>query len=635
MEERRCDTIHQVLRAWADATPQAIAIASPGHKPITYLQLLNQVDSIVKSLSEMGITRQDRLAIVLPNSIEMAAIFLGVSCVAISAPLNPAYREKEIEFYLANLPAKALVIQSGAYSHALAAARRNGIPVIEAVPAPMAEDCGFTLKCPASFVCGPHYRLGPDDVALVLYTSGTTSNPKRVPLTHGNLCASALAIRKTLQLTSADRCLNVMPLFHIHGLIGGLLSSLAAGASVAVTTGFDSNRFFDWLKELKPTWYTAVPAIHQAILDSGRDRVEMVKEGRLRFIRSSSAPLPGKIKAELEEAFSVPVIEAYGMTEASHQVTSNPLPPLARKTGSVGVVVDTRVGIMNDAGMLAGAGEKGEIVLCGANVTRGYEGNLDSSNRTFTNGWFRTGDQGCFDAEGYLFITGRLKEVINRGGEKISPLEIDEALLEHPNVLQAVAFAVPHPSLGETVAAVVVVRDKTQTTESEIRGHLIGRLADFKIPNPIVIVDDIPKGATGKVSRVGLAAKFAAQLKGDFVAPRNDLEALVADIYAEVLDVQRVGATENFFAIGGDSLRATQVLSRVRSMFTVNLPIATLFAKTTVAELAEEITASVKALDQDSKAAIVAGLRELSQDDSDQTVTTELDHDNSKNNNET
>lgn len=359
MEETRGGTIYQLLRAWAKATPEAIAIASPRHKPITYWQLVSQVDFVIKSLSEIGIGRKDRVAIVLPSSFEMAITFLGVSCAAISVPLNPSHRENEIDFYLSDCPAKALVVQSGVDSLAVSAAQRRGIPVIEVVSTPNAGPRVFILKAsaPVSSAC---YRLPePDDVALVLHTSGTTSKPKRVPLTHRNLCASAFSIQETLKLTSSDRCLSVMPLFHIHGLIGGLLSSLAAGASFASTPNFDGNCFFDWMKELNPTWYTAVPTIHQAILRCARERSEIIETGRLRFIRSSSAPLPRKVMAQLEDVFKVPVIEAYGMTEASHQITSNPLPPSERKVGSVGTATHTEVAIMDEAGNVLAVGKEG------------------------------------------------------------------------------------------------------------------------------------------------------------------------------------------------------------------------------------------------------------------------------------
>jgi acyl-CoA synthetase (AMP-forming)/AMP-acid ligase II/acyl carrier protein len=608
MSARREETIYQFLWQWAKTKPAAIALASPGHEPITYRQLLDQLDSTIESLREIGIGRNDRIAIVLPNGIEMAVLFLGVSCAAISVPLNPSYLESEFEFYLRDSGIKALVVQSGEHSPAASVAQRLGISVIELVSSSNAAPGLFTLRASGSISSAPQHTLEPGSVALILHTSGTTAKPKRVPLTHRNLCASAFSIRETLALTCADRCLGVMPLFHIHGLIGGLLSTLAAGASFASTPNFDASRFFDWIEELKPTWYTAVPAIHEAILRSGRDRMGTIRKSRLRLIRSSSAPLSGKTRVELEKLFKVPVIEAYGMTEAAHQITSNPLPPLERKAGSVGVATDTRVGIMDEAGNFLAAGNGGEIVLRGPNVMRGYEANNDGA---FTNGWFRTGDHGYLDGEGYLFITGRLKEIINRGGEKISPHEIDEALLEHSDVLEAVAYPISHPSLGEDIAAVVVLRNPTEASEASIRDYLVGRLAAFKIPSHMLIVDEIPKSSIGKARRANLAEIFAARLGDSFVAPKNKLEALVAGIYADVLGTQPIGVHDNFFALGGDSLRAMQVISRVRSLFAVNLPIATLFLKATVAELALEITASVEGLDHNSREVIYAELRDV------------------------
>jgi len=301
----------------------------------------------------------------------------------------------------------------------------------------------------------------------------------------------------------------------------------------------------------------------------------------------------------LEELFHVPVIEAYGMTEAAHQMTSNPLPPLQRKVGSVGIAAGPEVSVMDETGNLLSPGEIGEIVIRGANVTRGYENNKAANAGAFTDRWFRTGDQGYLDADGYLFVSGRLKEIINRGGEKISPREVDEALLAHPNVSQAIAFAVPHSTLGEDVGAAIVLREKQGTTVEDIREYLGSRLAAYKMPSRILFVDDLPKGATGKIQRIGMAAKFADQLNGKFVALENELESEVARIYAEVLGVEQVGATDNFFALGGDSLRGTQLIARIRARFGVNLSIATIFLQSTVGELAQEILRLI-ATDEDS-----------------------------------
>jgi acyl-CoA synthetase (AMP-forming)/AMP-acid ligase II len=353
---------------------------------------------------------------------------------------------------------------------------------------------------------------GPDDEALVLHTSGTTSRPKIVPLLHRNLAASAGHIGATLALTPADRCLNVMPLFHIHGLVAAVLSSLAAGASVCCTPGFNALRFFAWLDEVRPTWYTAVPTMHQAILARAPRNPESVERAALRLIRSSSASLPPQVMRELEATFRCPVIESYGMTEAAHQMTSSPLPPGARKPGSVGVAAGPEVRVADDADGFVPAGGTGEVCISGPNVTPGYEGNPDANAKAFFEAggrrWFRTGDQGVMDEEGYLRITGRLKEIINRGGEKVSPLEVDEVLMDHPAVQQVVTFAMPHEKLGEEVAAAVVLREGAGADEAELRRFAAGRLADFKVPRRVVVLPEIPKGATGKLQRIGLAQKL-------------------------------------------------------------------------------------------------------------------------------
>jgi acyl-CoA synthetase (AMP-forming)/AMP-acid ligase II len=299
-----------------------------------------------------------------------------------------------------------------------------------------------------------------------------------------------------------------MPLFHIHGLIAGVLSSLGAGGSTYCSPGFNAMRFFGWVEEAAPSWYTAVPTMHQLILTRAARNSEAIAGNPLRFIRSSSSPLPPTVMAELEAVFDAPVIESYGMTEAAHQMTSNPLPPRARKPGTVGVAAGPDVAIMDEAGALLEGGATGEIVIRGPNVAAGYQSNAEANATAYTDGWFRTGDQGVIDPDGYLTITGRLKEIINRGGEKISPREVDEVLLAHPAVAQAVTFAMPHERLGEEVAAAVVLRDGEEASERDLRKFVGEHIADFKTPRQIVILDEIPKGATGKIQRIGLAEKL-------------------------------------------------------------------------------------------------------------------------------
>jgi acyl-CoA synthetase (AMP-forming)/AMP-acid ligase II len=498
------DTILELL---GRGDPAAPAITAPGRPALRYAGLRAQVESTVAALNGLGVGRDDPVAIVLPNGPEMAAAFVAMAAGATTAPLNPAYTADEFRFYLQDLGARLLVVQAGAETPALAVAREIGIPVAElVVPDGAAAGC-FELRGPR----GTAARPGPaaaGDVALVLHTSGTTSRPKIVPLTQANVCASAAHIASSLALTPADRCLQVMPLFHIHGLIAAVLSSLHAGAEVCCTPGFNALQFFAWLRDVRPSWYTAVPTMHQAILArAGRNR-EVIGAVPLRFIRSSSASLPPQVMTELEATFGCPLIEAYGMTEAAHQMTSNPLPPRPRYAGSVGLAAGPEVAIMDEQGRLLPPGAVGEVVIRGRNVTAGYRANPAANATAFTNGWFRTGDQGVLDDQGYLRLTGRLKEIINRGGEKISPREVDEVLLDHPAVAQVVTFAVPHAMLGEDVAAAVVLKPGTAATERDLRDFAAGRLADMKVPRKILFLDEIPKGATGKLQRIGLAAKL-------------------------------------------------------------------------------------------------------------------------------
>ena len=501
-------TVPELIASRAEIEPDSVAIGAPHRTPLTYLSLKHQIDSTVKALNACGVGREDRVAIVLPNGPELAVSFVSVVAGASCAPLNPAYRRDEFEFYLSDLDAKALLVLKDSDSPAAAVARDRGIAIIELEPRP-AEPAGvFSIRAES----GPATARGgfsrAEDIALVLHTSGTTSRPKIVPLTQSNVCASARSIARTLALTPSDRCLNVMPLFHIHGLMGAILASLAAGSEVICTAGFEALKFFSWLKAFQPSWYTAVPTMHQTILARARRNEDVVSQSRLRFIRSSSAALPPQVLEELERVFRAPVIESYGMTEAAHQMASNPLPPAVRKAGSVGVPAGPEMAVMDVEGNLLAAGDTGEIVIRGASVTQGYENNPEANSTAFSRGWFRTGDQGYFDADGDLYITGRLKEIINRGGEKISPREVDEVLMDHPAVAQAVTFSLPHDKLGEDVGAAIVVRQGSSVSDKELRRFAAERLVDFKVPRRIVFLEEIPKGPTGKLQRIGLAEKL-------------------------------------------------------------------------------------------------------------------------------
>jgi acyl-CoA synthetase (AMP-forming)/AMP-acid ligase II len=500
-------TLSSLLQAGAD---DATAISAPGGAPpLTYRALRAHVAEIVESLARQGIGPGHRVGIVLDNGPEMATAFLSIASAATAAPLNPSYRAEEFEFYLTDLRAKLLVVASGKDSPATGVARKLGVPIARLTAQQERGAGAFSLEYESAVAPpGPPARASTaDDVALVLHTSGTTSRPKIVPLAHKNIAASAANIRQTLALTPHDRGLVIMPLFHIHGLIAALSAPLSAGGEVCCTPGFNALKFFSWLDETKPTWYTGVPTMHQAILLRAAGNPDSVKRHRLRFIRSSSSALPPTVIAELERVFGVPVVEAYGMTEATHQMASNPLSG-PRKAGTVGPSGGPEIRVVDETGATVPRGQVGEIVIRGPNVMASYENNPKANAEAFYDGWFRTGDQGVMDDDGYVSITGRLKEIINRGGEKISPREVDEIIMEHPAVHQCVTFAMPHELLGEDVAAAIVLRQGTVATDRELRDFASARLAPYKVPRKILILSEIPVGATGKLQRIGLAQKL-------------------------------------------------------------------------------------------------------------------------------
>ena len=490
-------TLVHVLRH-GNASDTAIVV--PAGVRLTYRQLREQVAAAADGLAQLGLGRDDRVALVFPNSAEAIVLFLAASTVGTAAPLNAAYKEDEFRFYMEDTGSRALVVPPGE-AEAARRALPDGVTLIEANIDPSGKlhlesnsrrQASRSAAAPAD-----------DDVALVLHTSGTTSRPKLVPLRHRNLFASVDNIVATYSLDAADVALCVMPLFHIHGLMASTMATLRSGGTVVVPPKFDPMTFWPAVKDHSATWYSAVPTIHQMLLMRNRGELPAGAE-KLRFIRSSSSALSPETMRELEARFGAPVLEAYGMTEASHQMASNPLPPADRRPGTVGTGTGVRLGIMGDSGALVGKGNPGEVVIQGPNVIDGYANNAEANVSAFIDGWFRTGDQGVLDADGYLSLVGRIKEMINRGGEKIAPREIDEVLLQHPAVGAAVAFGAPHPIWGEEVAAAVVL--KNPATEKELIGFARERLADYKVPKKLYILDKIPTNATGKIQRRSVAA---------------------------------------------------------------------------------------------------------------------------------
>jgi acyl-CoA synthetase (AMP-forming)/AMP-acid ligase II/acyl carrier protein len=579
------------------ATPARDAILAPGGAPMTYGTLLAHAKETAHALRNADVGRNDRVAVVLPDGPEAAATIISVAACAVCAPLNPSFTLDEAQRYLVELKASALLTRTDMGSASRAAALTLGIPVLDP-SARAAPDLVAETRPARSRVEDDNFATGPDD-ALILLTSGTTSRPKTIPLTHAGVCRSAYNVGAAIELKPRDRLLSVLPLFHGHGLISGVIGALAAGSSVVCTSGFDAEAFFSWLTEFRPTWYTAVPTIHRAVLSTAERDESRARQSSLRLIRSASSTLPAKLVTRLETLFGVPVIDTFGMTEAATQIAANPLD--RRKLGSVGRSAGAEIAIVDVDGRRLPPGEHGEIALRGPTITRGYDNDAAATRDAFREGWFRTGDLGYLDDEEYLFLVGRIKDVINRGGQKVAPGEVEDALLSHPDVMEAAVFAVPHARLGADVAAAVVLGPNAPVGAQEIQTFLRKRLASFKVPGLIRIVPHIPKGAGGKIKRNELAGALslmqpAARMRPGkkIETPGSALEKQTAEIWADVLDVDQIGIEQDIFALGADSIVLTQLISRLRERFGVDLALKDIFEAPTIAALAMRIQESNK-----------------------------------------
>ncbi|WBL80177.1 amino acid adenylation domain-containing protein [Bradyrhizobium xenonodulans] len=587
-ETRTFAHIGGLLDFYARKTPAAPALLAPGRPPLTYGKLGDLIQHLVRTLRGLGIGPADRIAVALPRGADSALALIAVASSCACVPINPDLTADELQRYFSELKLTALLTRADMNSPSRDVAKALDIAVIDFVPGPDDNLGGCAFIGPT---VGPANGSGAsrgDDDAFILLTSGTAARPKMVPLTQRNVCLSAYNAGRVLSLGPHDRLLNALPLFHAHGLISGLLTALAAGSSVICTDGFDASSFFGWMRELRPTWYTAVPTIHRALLTAAEANPDRARSSSLRVIRSASSSLAPAILSGLETMFGVPVLETYGMTEAASQIAANPFE--LRKVGSVGRAAGPEIAIMDETGRTLASGEHGEIMLRGPNMSRGYYNDEAATRAAFRNGWFRTGDLGYLDADGYLFIVGRIKDVINRGGQKISPLEVEEVLLSHPAVLEAGVFAVPHPKLGENVAAVVVLRPNSEATSDQLRQFARKRLAAYKVPSLIRSVATLPKGASGKVKRNALADLVARAEHGDEAQlPRNALETQLAEIWAGLLELPQVGVDQDVFALGADSLAATQMRSRLRERFNVDFSFEDIFDCATVSALAARI----------------------------------------------
>src|SRR4051812_7702478 len=582
-----------MLACHGSEAPDREAILAPDCAALSYGALRAFVTKAVRELRKLGIGPTDRVAVVLPIGAETAVAILAVATGAVCVPLNPNLTADELQRYLGDLQVAVLLTRADLDSAARGVAHLLAIPIIDLSPQPtkarsVFSPLGSATRSPVSseLTSGAHHD------AFILMTSGTTAQPKMVPLTQASVCMSGHNAGAVLRLEPRDRLLNMMPLFHAHGLISGLLTALVAGSTVVCTPRFDPAAFFDWLTEFQPTWYTAVPSIHRALLSEAVRRKQTVQRSSLRVVRSASASLPTSVLRDLEALFGVPVIETYGMTEAASQIAANPMG--RRKPGSVGRSAGADIAIRDSEGRSLKAGERGEIALRGPTITRGYDNDTAATKTMFRDGWFRTGDLGYLDRDGYLFIVGRIKDVIKRGGQQVAPPEVEEVLAGHPDVLEAVVFGVPHERFGEDVHAAVVLRPDVEIDPRALRDFVGERLARFKIPSLIRFVPAIPKTAAGKIKRDGLAALSGLSPRleangGAKSGPQSQLEQQLAKTWADLLELDRVGVDQDVFALGADSVTITQMLSRLRAQFGVDFSFKDMFDAPTVAALAARI----------------------------------------------
>ena len=565
------DTILEMIGDGAHDADRA-ALIGDGGPTLTYAGLVRCIADGAARLRAMGFSPGECFAVVTDGSVESAVAMLATMEAGACAPLNPSAREREIETLLQGLDAAAVVTRPGTGLRAREVAQRLAIPCVTV----SLDDDGAALDMALSGATGraSHTR---SSAALLLHTSGSTGHPKLVPLTRAMLCRSADNTAGVLGLTAQDVCLNVMPLFHVHGLVGAMLSSLARGAAVVCTGGFRAPAFHDWMARYDPTWYSAVPTIHQAVSDCLDDAP--LRRHRLRFVRSSSSPLAPALMRKLGDQLGVPVVEAYGMTEATHQVASNPVTVGRQKPGSVGIAAGPEIAVVDAGGAFVGAGVTGEVVIRGHTVIESYLGDARANSAGFVGGWFRTGDRGLLDDDGYLFLTGRSREMINRGGETIAPREIDEVLLECPGVAQAMAFGMPDARLGETVAAAVVGRPGHDAPSAQaVRQFAAQRLAGHKVPEVVHVVDSLPKGDTGKLQRGRLAEAMRtsgpAPAEADPMRPQSEtVRHIITELWQRCLGVDDAQPRDHFMDLGGDSVAAAELLDAIHDATGIDIPL--------------------------------------------------------------
>jgi acyl-CoA synthetase (AMP-forming)/AMP-acid ligase II/thioesterase domain-containing protein/acyl carrier protein len=567
-------SLAEYVRTHATLQPHAPALVAAARPTCTYGQLDAHLDRLCATLAELSPTGDAVIAVAASGGPELFTAIVAAMCRGICAPFDPSRPTAEIDAFLAEIKPALVLADDGALLRHQDAFHRNGVGIVRMSTTAAAPAGIFDvfveepLDEPSARPAREATNAG-DDVVLLLCSSGTTALAKIVPHTLPGLMHIFNEVVATIDLRSTDRCLNAAPLYHVHGIVHVIGASLVAGASVIWPAEISAAAIVEAMRTEGATWYTSSPPIHRAILSHTRRAPQPVAHS-LRFIRSSSAPLDPQVAAALEVAFGVPLLEGYGTTEAP-SATLNP--PAARKLGSVGRALGCEIAIFD-----------GEVGIRGANVAPSY-----------ANGWYLTGDAGHIDADGYLYITGRLNELINVGGQKVAPGDAEAALLTHPAVADAVAFSLPHPTLGEHVAAVVVLRPEVPVTMTHLIEHAALLLPRAAVPFAIHPVAAIERDASGKVRRRELTAKFA---RNPHVVQAATLQAgddaslqAIARIWEDVLEYAPVALDENFFAAGGDSLRAISVMTRIEADLGISLSMDMLLFAPTIRELAQAVLA--------------------------------------------
>jgi acyl-CoA synthetase (AMP-forming)/AMP-acid ligase II/acyl carrier protein len=596
----RLNSLGNLFATLASNTPQTAAIGAPHRADLTFRALFELMEMTHIQLRQLGIDRGDRVMLFAPtNSPETATLSLAIAASATCITINPHLSDSELNYALAQLNPKIILAFPSQFTRLVSIVERSSIPLFKVV-VDLVQPAGtyqLEITPPTDLSYAIDDWATSADIALIVMTSGSTGEPKFVPMSHEAICSACAQSGQLLQLSQDDICLNLLAFFHTHGSVTNFLLPLSSGGKVVFYRDFNAEYFLDWLIESRATWYSANPTIHLAILKVIAQNPQRVKGHSLRFIRSGSSVLSPQIITELEQQLAVPLVQGYGMSEVP-LFTSTPFPPVAGKRSFIKICESAKIAIMDEEGNSLPNGTVGEIFTTGKNIMSGYINNPQANANTFRDGWFRTGDLGWLDDEDYLHLVGRLKEVINRGGNKVSPQEVDNALMQFPEVEEVGTFAVAHSRLGEDVVAAVVLKSGANITEQSLRALLFEHLTDFKIPSQILFVDNIPKGKTGKIQRNILAAQFADRLQFTYTTPRNELEVKIARLFAQILNLDKIGIYDNFFLLGGDSLIGTQIISRICQTFAIDIPIRVLFELPTVADFAQFIGTCMDAIEQ-------------------------------------